>query len=70
MYKHKLSKKQAKHSKKNRKWKERVEAWYLKKEFPSFDFYRSLQSNLSQVIKQAISNVELKELGLEKVSIK
>ena len=59
MYKHKLSKKQDP-KKKSKKWKERVEAWSLKKEFPSFDFDRSLQSNLSQVIKQAISNVELK----------
>ena len=67
MHKPKLSKET---SLKQKNKKEMVEAWYLKKEFPSFDFNYFPQSNLSQVIKQVISNVELKRLGLEKVSIK
>ena len=63
--------KQEKHIKQKKKKKKRkIEAWYLKKEFPSFDFNRSPQSNLSQVIKQAISNVKLKGLGPKDVSIK
>ena len=71
MHKHKLRKEtRLKQKKKSRKWKERVETWYLKKKFLSFDFDHSLQSNLSQVIKQAISNLKLKGLRLEEVPIK
>ena len=43
---------------------------YLKAKALRLIFYRSPQSNLSQFNEKVISNLKLKGLGLEKVSIK
>ena len=57
-------------NKKGRKRKRKVRLNTLDKSFPSLNLTVSLNQIYSQINKRVISNIKLKGLGLEKVSIK